>query len=138
HRAHRGAAASGAAHVGRCRLRGRTLAAGAHRLAAPGRPGARPVSAVALARDRRAARVSRTRSVMTPVQQPFVIALDGPAASGKSTVGLGVASRLGLRYFDTGLLYRALTWLALQRELDLTAAVAVSELIDDLAIDVDA
>jgi cytidylate kinase len=43
-----------------------------------------------------------------------VIALDGPAASGKSTVGRGVARALGLFYFDTGLLYRALTWLALE------------------------
>jgi cytidylate kinase len=44
----------------------------------------------------------------------LVIALDGPAASGKSTVGRGVAHALGLFYFDTGLLYRALTWLALE------------------------
>ena len=69
---------------------------------------------------------------------PFVIALDGPAASGKSTVGLGVAQRLGLRYFDTGLLYRALTWLALQRDVDLSDAAALVQLIDELAIDVDA
>jgi CMP/dCMP kinase len=69
---------------------------------------------------------------------PFVIALDGPAASGKSTVGLGVAQRLGLRYFDTGLLYRALTWLALRRDVDLSDAAALVQLIDELAIDVDA
>ncbi len=69
---------------------------------------------------------------------PFVIALDGPAASGKSSVGLGVANRLGLRYFDTGLLYRALTWLALQRHVDLTDAEALVGLIDDLDVEVDA
>ena len=46
-------------------------------------------------------------------ESSLVIALDGPAASGKSTVGRGVAQALGLFYFDTGLLYRALTWLAL-------------------------
>jgi CMP/dCMP kinase len=69
---------------------------------------------------------------------PFVIALDGPAASGKSTVGLGVAQQLGLRYFDTGLLYRALTWLALQRDVDPSDARALVQLIDELAIDVDA
>ncbi|HET6319813.1 MAG TPA: (d)CMP kinase [Chloroflexota bacterium] len=68
----------------------------------------------------------------------FVIALDGPAASGKSTVGLGVASRLGLRYFDTGLLYRALSWLALQRHIELTDAAALVRLIDDLDVEVDA
>ena len=43
----------------------------------------------------------------------FAIALDGPAASGKSSVGQGVARELGFGYFDTGLLYRALTRLAL-------------------------
>jgi cytidylate kinase len=47
--------------------------------------------------------------------EAFVIALDGPAASGKSTVGLAVAKELGFFYLDTGLLYRGLTWLALQR-----------------------
>lgn len=45
---------------------------------------------------------------------PCVIAIDGPAAVGKSTVGQAVAERLGFFYFDTGLLYRALTWKALQ------------------------
>jgi cytidylate kinase len=50
---------------------------------------------------------------------PFVIALDGPAASGKSSVGMQVAEALGFFYFDTGLLYRALTWVALRRGLDL-------------------
>lgn len=47
--------------------------------------------------------------------QPFVIALDGPAASGKSTVGQQLADRLGFFYLDTGVLYRAVTWLALAR-----------------------
>lgn len=44
-----------------------------------------------------------------------MIALDGPAASGKSTVGMALAERLGFFYLDTGVLYRALTWLALER-----------------------
>ena len=69
---------------------------------------------------------------------PFVIALDGPAASGKSTVGLGVAHASGLRYFDTGLLYRALTWLALQHEQDLANADALVRLIGELGVEVDA
>ncbi len=51
-------------------------------------------------------------------ERPFVIALDGPAGSGKSTVGAGVAGRLGFLFFDTGVLYRALTWLALDRGID--------------------
>jgi CMP/dCMP kinase len=69
---------------------------------------------------------------------PFVIALDGPAASGKSTVGLGLAERLEYGYLDTGLLYRALTWLALERKLDGTDAEALVRLVKDLRLDIDA
>ncbi len=69
---------------------------------------------------------------------PFVIALDGPAGSGKSTVGLGAAQQLGLGYFDTGLLYRVLTWLALARGVDPADGNALAELIDSFDIDVDA
>lgn len=55
-------------------------------------------------------------SVSTPAAgPPFVIALDGPAGSGKSVVGQAVARALGFFYFDTGLLYRALTRVALDR-----------------------
>jgi cytidylate kinase len=45
----------------------------------------------------------------------LVVALDGPASSGKSSVGAAAAVELGYRFCDTGLLYRAATWLALQR-----------------------
>ncbi len=45
-----------------------------------------------------------------------VIAIDGPAGSGKSTTSKILAARLGFRYLDTGAMYRALTWLALQHE----------------------
>jgi cytidylate kinase len=58
-----------------------------------------------------------------------VIALDGPAASGKSTVGRGVAHALGLFYFDTGLLYRALTWLALEHGVPASDGVALVRLL---------
>ena len=68
---------------------------------------------------------------------PFVIALDGPAASGKSSVGLGVARALGLGYFDTGLLYRALTWLALQRSVPSTDSEGLRYLIEELRVEVD-
>ena len=44
-----------------------------------------------------------------------VIAIDGPVAAGKTVVGLALARRLGFRYLDTGIMYRAITWLALQR-----------------------
>lgn len=50
---------------------------------------------------------------------PLVIAIDGPGASGKTTLAQALARRLGYRFFDTGVLYRALTWLALQRRVDL-------------------
>jgi len=68
---------------------------------------------------------------------PFVIALDGPAGSGKSTVGLGAAQELGLGYFDTGLLYRVLTWLALARGVDPNDEGALVGLVDNFNIDVD-
>ena len=50
---------------------------------------------------------------MSP-SEPLIIAVDGPSASGKSTVSRGVARRLGLVYVDSGSLYRGLTWLALR------------------------
>jgi len=67
----------------------------------------------------------------------FVVALDGPAAAGKSSVGLGVARQLGLGYFDTGLLYRVLTWLAVARNVDPEDASALASLVGSMDIDVD-
>jgi cytidylate kinase len=68
---------------------------------------------------------------------PFVIALDGPAASGKSTVGLGVARRLGYAYVDTGLLYRALTWLAMQLGIEPADAARLEQLAGRLELELD-
>ena len=48
----------------------------------------------------------------------MIVAIDGPAGAGKSTVARGLAERLGFRYLDTGAMYRALTWLALERGVD--------------------
>jgi cytidylate kinase len=48
-----------------------------------------------------------------------IVAIDGPAGAGKSTVAKALAERLGFRYLDTGAMYRSLTWLALQRGLPL-------------------
>ena len=70
--------------------------------------------------------------------EPFVITLDGPAGSGKSTVGLGAARALGLGYFDTGLLYRALTWLALQRGIKPGDTAALARLVGELGVSIDA
>lgn len=72
-----------------------------------------------------------------PAPTPFVITLDGPAASGKSSVGLGAARTLGLRYFDTGLLYRALTWLALLQSISTSDAERLAELVETLDLDID-
>lgn len=62
---------------------------------------------------------------MTPDETPFVVAIDGPAASGKSTTARLAAARLGFRYLDTGAMYRALTWKVLVEGLDPADAEAV-------------
>jgi CMP/dCMP kinase len=58
----------------------------------------------------------------------MIVAIDGPAGAGKSTVARRLAERLGFRYLDTGAMYRALTWLALQRALPLGGAAALAQL----------
>jgi CMP/dCMP kinase len=58
----------------------------------------------------------------------MVVAIDGPAGAGKSTVARALAERLGFRYLDTGAMYRALTWLAMKRGLDLGDAAALAQL----------
>jgi CMP/dCMP kinase len=57
-----------------------------------------------------------------------IVAIDGPAGAGKSTVARALAERLGFRYLDTGAMYRALTWLAMKRGLDLGNAQALAQL----------
>lgn len=61
-------------------------------------------------------------------QDALVIAIDGPSGSGKSTVARAVATRLGLRYLDTGAMYRAVTWAALDAGLPLTDGDRLTEL----------
>jgi len=58
----------------------------------------------------------------------MIVAIDGPAGAGKSTVARALAERLGFRYLDTGAMYRAVTWLAMQRGVDLGAAESLAEL----------
>ncbi len=60
----------------------------------------------------------------------LVVALDGPGSSGKSSVGAAAASRVGYRFCDTGLLYRAVTWLAEHRGIEVDDPVALSALVD--------
>jgi cytidylate kinase len=66
-----------------------------------------------------------------------VIALDGPASSGKSSVGPAVAAALGLRFFDSGLLYRALAFAALDRGLDPGDGHAIAALAPSVSVDAD-
>jgi cytidylate kinase len=58
----------------------------------------------------------------------MIVAIDGPAGAGKSTVARALAERLGFRYLDTGAMYRALTWLAMQRGVDLGDEQALATL----------
>jgi CMP/dCMP kinase len=75
--------------------------------------------------------------VPTPLSSPdLVVAVDGPSGSGKSSVSREVARRLGLRYLDTGAMYRAVTWLALERGVDLADQAAVAELARTADIEV--
>jgi cytidylate kinase len=55
-----------------------------------------------------------------------VVAMDGPSGSGKSSTSRGVARRLGLRYLDTGAMFRAVTWWMLQHDVDVYDASAVA------------
>lgn len=68
--------------------------------------------------------------------KPNTIAIDGPAASGKSSVGSRVAETLNYLFFDTGVMYRAVTWIALRRAVDLADEDAVSKIAADVPIDV--
>jgi cytidylate kinase len=67
---------------------------------------------------------------------PYIIAIDGPAASGKSTLGLRLAGSLGYLFFDTGVMYRAVTWAALVRGLEINDEKAVTQLAETAQIDV--
>lgn len=74
----------------------------------------------------------------------MIVAIDGPAGAGKSTVGRAVAERLGLQYLDTGAMYRAVTFAALRRGIDPTdesdvasLAAAIEMTLDGSAVTVD-
>lgn len=69
-----------------------------------------------------------------PPPSSLVVAIDGPSGSGKSTVARRVAEALRLRYLDTGAMYRALTWWALEQGVDLSDQARVAELARDLPL----
>jgi cytidylate kinase len=73
---------------------------------------------------------------MTKQSPPSIVALDGPAASGKSTLGNKLALSLGYLFFDTGIMYRAITWIALQRDMNLKDEAGITELAQKAQIDI--
>lgn len=69
--------------------------------------------------------------------RPLVVALDGPASSGKSSVGAAAAREVGFRFCDTGLLYRAITWVVLQRGIEPDDPAALVALVDEVELAAD-
>ncbi|MEA5579802.1 bifunctional pantoate--beta-alanine ligase/(d)CMP kinase [Nodularia harveyana UHCC-0300] len=84
-----------------------------------------------------AAHLGATRlidNIILSDRQP-IIAIDGPAGAGKSTVARQVANQLGLVYLDTGAMYRAVTWLVLEKGIAVTDECAISELLSQCDIE---
>lgn len=67
----------------------------------------------------------------------MIVAIDGPAGAGKSTVARRLAERLGFRYLDTGAMYRAVTWLAVDRAFDLEDGAVLGSLAEEYPVDLD-
>jgi len=67
----------------------------------------------------------------------MIVAIDGPAGAGKSTVSSRLAERLGFRYLDTGAMYRALTWLAMREGIPLGEGERLGELARENRVDLD-
>jgi cytidylate kinase len=66
-----------------------------------------------------------------------IVAIDGPAGAGKSTVARALAARLGFRYLDTGAMYRAIAWLALEQGIDPADATALGALAAANAVELE-
>ncbi|MGQ3686282.1 MAG: (d)CMP kinase [Candidatus Loosdrechtia sp.] len=66
----------------------------------------------------------------------MIVAIDGPAGSGKSTLARMLSNRLGFKYLDTGAMYRALTWKAMQEGVNLNDEAALCRLMDDTDIEI--
>jgi len=67
----------------------------------------------------------------------MIVAIDGPAGAGKSTVARHLAERLGFRSLDTGAMYRAVTWLAVERSLELEDGPLLGRLAEEHPVDLD-
>ena len=73
---------------------------------------------------------------MTTSPDVFVVAIDGPAGAGKSTIGRALASRLGLEYLDTGAMYRAVTVAAMRAGIDVDSAGEIAALARRVVLEV--
>lgn len=71
---------------------------------------------------------------MPPSPQPFVVAIDGPAGAGKSTVARGLAARLGYTFLDTGALYRSVALVAMRRGVPWDDGAALGALASGLEV----
>ena len=70
------------------------------------------------------------------MKKPKVITIDGPAASGKSSVGLQLAKLLGYYFLDTGIMYRAVAWAALNQNIDIQNEEKVGSLVQQIDIEI--
>ena len=70
------------------------------------------------------------------MKKPKVITIDGPAASGKSSVGLQLAKLLGYFFLDTGIMYRAVAWAALNQNIDIQNEEKVGSLVQQIDIEI--
>ena len=82
-----------------------------------------------------AAYIGNTRLIDNIMLRQPIIAIDGPAGSGKSTVTRRVAKKLGLLYLDTGAMYRAVTWLVMNSNIAIDNESAIASLIKGVKID---
>lgn len=89
-----------------------------------------------IARVKTSASLEQDQESDTDGGSGLVIAVDGPSGAGKSSASRGVAAALGLRYLDTGSMYRALTWWLLDRGVDTTDAGTVARLAAEPVIEV--
>jgi len=87
-----------------------------------------------VARALRHCRAAVRRAILTG-EPALIVTVDGPCAAGKSTVARRLARKLGFDYLDTGAMYRAVTWRALQRGVDLTDGKALANVAEEADVD---
>ena len=136
-----GLEAPASSHVRGGRRTDRAARPGADRPGPHRRPGHRPGPAPEGARSPRPGFgrwVVASPPEAAGMTRKLVVALDGPGSSGKSSVGAAAALACGYRFCDTGLLYRAVTWLALARDLSASYPHAVRGLVDEVELAPDA